>query len=607
LIFVSTRSGSPQIWSMNSDGTNPLQLTSFANGAQGVIVSPDGAKIIFTSGVYPDCPGFECTERRAKESKEAEKSGALPRTYTNLLYRHWNEWQPETRSHLLAMPISGGTPVDLTPGKYDVPAFSLGGQDDYSVSPDAKEVAYVVNTESAQATSTNTEIYTVPIGGGEPTRITNSAGGDRNPVYSPDGRYIAFRSQAQAGYESARWRLMLFDRQSGIVSELNPNLDRNVEEITWSADGSSLFFTVEDRGRATLHVKAVVGGSSRVIISGDSHIGDVQFTRDGNSLIYSEHTGSKPVELYRASSAGGRPIPLTNINSDILQSHSLAPFEEFWVENPADRTRVHSFLVKPPNMTPGRKYPMLLLIHGGPQGAWGESWSYRWNPQVFASAGYVVVMPNPRGSTGYGQRFTDDINRDWAGRVYEDIMNVVDYAAALPYVDGSRLAAAGGSYGGYMVNWILGHSNRFRALVSHAGVFDLRSMAGETEELWFPMWEFGGMPWDQPELYARLSPSHYVSEFQTPTLVTHGELDYRVPVGQGLQLFTALQVRQVPSKLVLFPDEGHWILKPRNSLYWYRAFLEWIGEWTQRTVTVDDHRPAEPRPLEIQGTSSPKR
>jgi len=238
--------------------------------------------------------------------------------------------------------------------------------------------------------------------------------------------------------------------------------------------------------------------------------------------------------------------------------------------------------VKPPDFSPMKKYPVLFLIHGGPQGAWGETWSYRWNPQVFASAGYLVVMPNPRGSTGYGQKFIDDINGDWGGKVYDDIMAVADHVAALPYVDADRMAAAGGSFGGYMIDWILGHTTRFKALVSHSGVFDLRSMAGETEELWFPQWEFKGMPWDEPEMYAKWSPSFFVKEFKTPTLVLHGELDYRVPVGQGMQLFTALQLQKVPSKIVLFPDEGHWISKPQNSVLWYGQFLEWVGEWLKK-------------------------
>ena len=373
---------------------------------------------------------------------------------------------------------------------------------------------------------------------------------------------------------------MLFERASGRTTVVNEGQDRNVEEVTWSADSTRLFYVVEDRGRTAVETVPAAGGASRAVITGASHIGDVQFAPDGKTMVYSEETGARPAQLFRASSGGGAAVPLENLNDSVLAEHQLTPYEEVWVENPNDKVRIHSFVVKPPDFQTGKKFPLLLLIHGGPQGAWGQSWSYRWNAQVFAGAGYVVVMPNPRGSTGYGQKFTDDINQDWGGKPYEDIMAVVDHMATRPYVDADRMAAAGGSYGGYMVNWLLGHTDRFKALVSHAGVYDLRSMAGETEELWFPIWEFHGMPWENPETYAKLSPSYYVTEFKTPTLVFHGELDYRVPVGQGMQLFTALQLQKVPSKIVVFPDEGHWVLKPQNSMFWYRNFLDWVGEWT---------------------------
>jgi dipeptidyl aminopeptidase/acylaminoacyl peptidase len=482
----------------------------------------------------------------------------------------------------MTMPIEGGAPKDLTPGDFDVPTFSLGGPDDYAISPDGAEVAYVANTDKDQATSTNTDIFVVPTAGGDAKRVTTGLGADRSPVYSPDGNFIAYRSQTRPGYESDRWRLLVYERANFRTNPLNESQDRNVEEITWSADSTRIFYTMEDRGRTAVHMMPASGGASRVVITGNSHIGDVQFTPDGRTMVYSETSGSRPAEIYRASSGGGTAIPMTRLNDTLLAGYHLTALEEFWVDNPNDKTKIHSFLVKPPNFSAGRKYPLLFLIHGGPQGAWGETWSYRWNPQVFASAGYVVVMPNPRGSTGYGQRFTDEINQDWGGKVYEDLMAVLDHAAALRYVDPERMAAAGGSYGGYMVNWMLGHNDRFKAFVSHAGVFDLRSMAGETEELWFPFWEFRGMPWDNPEVYAKWSPSYYVRDFKTPTLVMHGELDYRVPVGQGMQLFTALQLQKVPSKIVLFPDEGHWILKPQNSAFWYKNFLEWIDEWTQK-------------------------
>jgi dipeptidyl aminopeptidase/acylaminoacyl peptidase len=320
----------------------------------------------------------------------------------------------------------------------------------------------------------------------------------------------------------------------------------------------------------------------RVALSGDNHLDEMQFTPDGKALVYTQQSGAQPAEIYRAGSGGGTAIPLTHLNDATLGAHQMTPLDEFWVDG-ADGARVQSFVVKPYDFHADRRYPVVMLIHGGPQGAWGQDWSYRWNAQVFAAAGYLVVMPNPRGSTGYGQKFIDEINGDWGGRAFDDLMAVADHVVTgVPYADGSRMAAAGASYGGYMIDWMLGHTQRFKALVTHDGVYDLRSEFGETEELWFPLWEFGGTPWDNPETYARWSPSLFVKEFHTPTLVIHGELDYRVPVGQGLQLFTALQLEKVPSKLLLFPDEGHWVLKPQNSLLWYKTVIDWIDSWTKK-------------------------
>jgi dipeptidyl aminopeptidase/acylaminoacyl peptidase len=392
---------------------------------------------------------------------------------------------------------------------------------------------------------------------------------------------LAFRSQVKAGYESDRWRLLVLDRTTGRVTNLTEALDRWVGGMTWLPDSERLVFTSEDRGRTGLQMIAASGGGLRTIIPGPT-VDDVQFTPDGDTMIYSQQSGSKPTEIFKATAGAGTGVALTHFNDLTLLTSTVRPLEEMWVESGEDKTRIQTFIVKPPDFTASRKYPVLFLIHGGPQGAWGETWSYRWNPQVFASAGYLVVMPNPRGSTGYGQKFIDDINGDWGGKAYDDIMAVADHIAALPYADADRMAAAGGSFGGYMIDWILGHTTRFKALVSHSGVYDLRSMAGETEELWFPEWEFKGMPWDNPEMYAKWSPSFFAKDFKTPTLVLHGELDYRVPVGQGMQLFTALQLQKVPSKIVLFPDEGHWISKPQNSVLWYSQFLEWVGEWLKK-------------------------
>lgn len=579
IAFVSNASDSSQVWTMNADGSEPKQITSLASEASGVVWSPDGKHLLFVSEVYPECGADDGCNKKKIDAAAASKVKA--RVYTSLLYRHWTEWQGPRRKHLLVVPVEGGAAKDLTPGVRDVPPFSLGGPDDYAFSPDGQEVCYAMNPDEQQATSTNWELYVVPVTGGEAKKITSNPGADASPVYSPDGKYIAYRAQSKAGYESDKWRMMLYDRAAGTAVSLTETLDRSVQSITWSPDSKRIFFTIEDRGRTTLHMIAATGGGSRVIIGANSHVDDVQFAPDGKTMIYSEHSGSKPVEFYRVASTGGGAVPLTRMNDALLAQHQLTPMEDFTVEG-AEKAKVQSFVVKPPKFDPKQKYPVMFLLHGGPQGAWGESWSFRWNPQVFAAAGFVVVMPNPRGSTGYGQQFTDEINQDWGGKVYDDVMAVVDYVAAQPWADSARFAAAGGSYGGYLVNWILGHSDRFKALVSHAGVYDLKSMGAETEELWFVKWEFGGMPWERPDVFEKWSPSNHVAKFKTPTLVIHGEVDYRVPVGQGMQLFTGLQLQKVPSKMLLFPDEGHWILKPQNSMLWYNSVIEWVSEFTRK-------------------------
>jgi dipeptidyl aminopeptidase/acylaminoacyl peptidase len=578
IAFVSNRGGSSQIWIMNADGGGATQVTNLSTEAGGVLFSPDGKSLIFTSDVYPECPDDACNKAKIEEEN---KSKVKARIITSLLYRRWDHWRGKRRTHILVTAVSGGAPKDLTPGDRDVPPFSLGGPDDYAVSPDSKEVCYVSIPDDVPAISTNTELYVVPIAGGNAVKVTINAGADNSPQYSPDGKYIAYRGQFRAGYESDRWRLLLLERTTGRVINLTENVDRWVNSFTWSPDSSKIFFTSEDRGRQSIEFMPVTGGASRIAVAGDSHLDDMQFSPDGKTMIYTEMNGARPVEIFKGSSGGGAPTPLTRLNDRLLAERQLSALEEFWVEG-ADRVRVQGFIVKPPNFDASKKYPAVVLIHGGPQGAWGESWSYRWNQQVFAAAGYVVIMPNIRGSTGYGQKFIDEINRDWGGRAYDDLMAATDYAAKLPYVDPDRMAAAGASYGGYMIDWVLGHTQRFKALVSHDGVFDLRSEALETEELWFPMWEFSGMPWNSFDVYGRWSPSLFVKEFRTPTLVVHGEQDMRVPVGQGLQLFTALQLQKVPSKLLLFPDEGHWVLKPQNSLLWYNTVIDWIDSWVKK-------------------------
>jgi dipeptidyl aminopeptidase/acylaminoacyl peptidase len=580
LAFISDQGGSSQVWTMNPDGSEARQVSNISTEAGGVSFSPNGKKLIFTSSVYPDCPDEACNKSRL----DAEKINKVKaRSYTTLLFRHWTEWQTKRRSHLMVVDVAGGAVKDLTPGNRDVPPFSLGGPDDYAISPDSKEVCFVMNSDPEPAISTNSDLYVVPIEGGEIKKITLNVGADASPQYSPDGKLLAYRSQQRNGYESDMWRLVTLDRATGHVNVLTETLDRPVQSFAWSADSNRLFFTAVDRGRQSIQMIPAGGGATRIIVSGPNTLDDMQLTADGKTMIYTSQSGSAPTEIYRAASAGGAPVALTHINEALLAGYDLTALEEFWVEG-AEKTKVQSFVVKPRNFQPNQKYPVLFLIHGGPEGEWGESWTYRWNAQVFAAAGYLVVMPNPRGSYGYGQKFTEEIKDDWGGKVYDDIMAVVDYVAGQSYVDPERMAAAGGSYGGYMVDWMLGHTRRFKALISHAGVYDLASMFGATEELWFPLWEFNGTPWDNPESYAKWSPSHYAKDFHTPTLVIGGELDFRVPYTQSLQLFTALQMQKVPSKLLEFPDEGHWVLKPQNSVLWYNTFLEWIGEWTKKSA-----------------------
>jgi len=580
IAYVSSRGGSSQIWLMDPDGSNAKAVTNFAAEADGVLFSPDGKNLLFTSAVYPECGADDACNKKNLDADAASKVKA--RIYTELLYRHWTQWQSKRRSHLMVTPVTGGPPKDLTPGTRDVPPFSLGSPDDYDISPDGLEVCYSMNADPVPAVSTNADLFVVSIGGGQSRKITAVPGADSSPRYSPDGKYIAWRAQFRAGYESDRWRLMLLERSTGRVTGLTENLDRWVNSFTWTPDSNALFFTTADRGRQAIQLIPVGGGEIRGVASGDSELDDMQLTRNGRTMVYTQQTGVSPTEIYRAASSGGAPVALTHLNDQTLGAYQLTPLEEFSVDT-ADGARVQSFVVKPYGFTPSRKYPVLMLIHGGPQGNWGYSWSYRWNAQVFAAAGYVVVMPNPRGSTGYGQKFIDDINGDWGGKAFDDIMAATDHVVAeLPYADGSRMAAAGASYGGYMIDWILGHTQRFKALVSHAGVYDLTSEFGGTEELWFPLWEMGGTPWDKPEVYQKWSPSSYVKDFHTPTLVVTGELDFRIPYPQSLQLFTALQMQKVPSKLMVFPDEGHWVLKPQNSLLWYKTVIDWLDSWLKK-------------------------
>jgi dipeptidyl aminopeptidase/acylaminoacyl peptidase len=587
IAFVSDRSGSSQIWVLPFGGGEARPLTKLPIDVAGPIWSPKGDRLAFVAEVYPGTTPDE-TAKRDNEKAEAKSK---VRIHDSLMVRHWQVWDEGKRSHLFVCDARTGEAKDLIPDwKANVPPAPFGGSSDYAWSADGAELAFTSEPLTDHAWSTNTDIWSVPATGGAPKNLTmDNPGADAQPAYSPDGRSIAYVSQARAGFEADQWVLAIRDRDGG-VRRLTEKLDRPIQSFLWTADGARILAVIDDQAAEPIVAidprgeNQPVGRPVRVedyvrpLVAGAVNT-SVQSTPDGSRLVFLRQDAVHPAELHRADGDGTNLTALTRHNAPLLAELDLAPAESFTFSG-AENDPVQGFLIRPPGFDPAGKYPVLLLIHGGPQGAWHDEWHGRWNYQLFAAPGYAVVAINPRGSTGFGQRFTDQISGDWTGRVYEDLMKGLDHALkTYPFLDKDRVAAAGGSYGGFMVNWIAGHSDRFRALISHAGVFDLTSMYGTTEELWFPEWEFGGTPWDKPEIYRELSPSGFIANFSTPTLVIHGALDFRVPDAQGIGMFTALQRRGVPSRLVLFPDEGHWILKPDNRVVWWNEMHGWLARY----------------------------
>lgn len=575
LAYVSNQEGGArQVYLYDVATERSRRLSSLLNGAANLMWMPDGSGLLMTSDIHPDC-GVDtaCTE---KMQEQENASPVRARVIDSLMFRHWNVWQAATRSHILLHPLAG-EPRDLTPGRFDVPPFSVGGSGDFDISPDGRELAYTSKTDPDPAISTNSDIFLLSLERNEVRRMTTRGGADSLPVYSPNGRWIAYRSQPRPGYEADQWELHLYDRRTQSDRRIAAGFAPSVESITWTPDSRAVVVTALESSKQVIYQVRVADEKwTRLYAQGSA--GGVEISPDGRRVYFQQSSLMRPAEIYAMSWMGEIANQLTRENDELLGRLDLGLVNDFWTRG-GGTTLVQSLTVKPPGFNPSKKYPLLLLIHGGPQSAWTDSWSYRWNAQMFAARGYVVLMPNPRGSTGYGQRFVEEISRDWAGLVYEDLMNSVDVAAALPFVDSSRLGAAGASYGGYMINWILGHTDRFDGMVSHASIFNLESFYGTTEELWFPEWEFGGPPWESPEIYEKWSPHRFVKNFRTPTLVSHGELDFRVNVAEGLQLFTALQRADVPSQLLYFPDEGHWVLKPQNSRLWYQTVLDWLDRW----------------------------
>ncbi len=593
IAFESNRDGDNQIWLLPLAGGEASKLTSLSTGATGPVWAPTGDKLAFVSAVFPENSALPFTEADAANKAEIDRranSKVKARIATTLLYRHWDSWVEGKRQHVFVINVADGvaqgSPRNVTPGENDaVPTsstFSAG--DEYAFSADGKSLAFTAPPLPLreQAWRTNHDIWLVDLATMERRQLTTNPAADGFPRFSPDGKQLAYRAQAVPGSEADRWRLMLLDLASGKHRVVTENWDASVDSFLWAPDSSRVYLLAQHAGTEPVWALGLDGGAPLALNAGGTS-GDLSITADGGVLVFNHNRSTSPAEVsainLAGSADGATPRALTRTNAALLSQLALTPLETVTVKG-ANGDDVQMWLLKPPGFDPAKKYPLVFLVHGGPQSAWMDGWSYRWNPQLWAAQGYVIALPNPRGSTGFGQKFTDEITRDWGGKVFTDLMAALAWCEAQPYIDATRMASAGASYGGYMMNWFQGHTDKFRTLITHCGVYNLESMYGTTEEVWFSEWE-SGQPWNSPD-QLQWSPHRYAANFKTPNLIIHGELDFRVPLSEGMQLFTALQRQGVPSKLLMFPDEGHWVNKPQNSELWHKTVFDWLADYLKQ-------------------------
>ena len=582
--FLSARGGPQQIWRLRLDGGESEKVTALPLDVKSFRLSPDGRLAVVGVSVFPECAGaaegaMACTRKKLEERARSRATG---RVYTRLPVRHWDEWLDGTRNHLFVVPLEGGTPVDLMKGMdADSPSRPFGGDGDFTFTPDGKGVVFAAKDAGrSEAWSTNADLWLVPADGSAPPRnlTPDNPAWDGQPVFSPDGRRLAWLAMEVPGYEADRHRILVLDWPDGKAREVAPGWDRSPGGVTWSPDGRTLLVTADHLGTHSLFAIDVATGKERLVVAGGS-IHSPSYA--SGRVVYTRDDLGGPADLWTSLPDGKGPTRITQVNGSVLPAMAFGDREPFTFTGWNGET-VHGWVVKPVGMVAGRRYPVAFLIHGGPQGSFGDQFHYRWNPQIYAGAGYGVVMVDFHGSTGYGRKFTDSIQGDWGGKPLEDLQKGL--AAALernPWMDGARVAALGASYGGYMVNWIAGAwPDRFRCLVDHDGNLDELHAYFDTEELWFPEREHGGTPWQVPESYRKHNPIHLVGKWKTPILVIHGGRDYRVVDTQGLSSFTAAQRQGIESELLHFPDENHWVQKPANSLQWHDKVLSWIGRWT---------------------------
>jgi dipeptidyl aminopeptidase/acylaminoacyl peptidase len=600
VLFESNRSGEGQLWVIDVDGGEGQKLTAISTEAGNAVWSKDGAMIAFVSSVYPEYsekPFKEADELNKKRKEEAEKNPIKAKVFTKLFYRHWDSYVEDKRQHLFVMSADGGEPKDVTPGDRDAfptsSTFSTG--DNFTFSPDGKYLVFTAVPDKDEAWNTNYSICRVPVTGGTTQwecLTKDNPAASSGPAFSPDGKRLAYRAQKRPGFEADKWELMTVHcDEGGAFSDTSRrlvNARESVGDFAWATvwnkgdAGLGILFEADHDGSRPLFAVAPNGDLFIASLASEGTHGSLSVSHDGKRYAFTVATTSAPPEVFADSVAEAKsigPAPVSRANAKLLNQLDTPRPESVKIK--VEGADMQMWILKPPGFDPKKKWPLAFLVHGGPQGAWEDGWSNRWNPELWAAQGYVVALPNPRGSTGFGQKFTDEISGDWGGKCYDDLMAGLAYMEKQDYIDKERMAAAGASFGGYMMNWFEGHTTKFKTLITHCGVYNFDSMYATTDEIWFDEWEHGGKPWDKDkrEAFEKFSPHRYADKFQTPMLIIHNDLDFRVPVSEGLQLFNTLQRKGIPSKLINFPDEGHWVSKPRNSEYWHKEVFAWLARY----------------------------